>query len=80
MSNYIIQPEVFKVVESYAVVELRIIQAVKMLKAGEAKGMKVNIAEAARNFFVPEGRLRARWNGVSSKLDLVPPNRKLSDA
>ncbi|KAF8251779.1 hypothetical protein K440DRAFT_511202, partial [Wilcoxina mikolae CBS 423.85] len=40
---------------------------------------KPNIAAAAREFFVPEQRLRIRWNGCRSKQDVVPANRKLSE-
>lgn len=60
--------------EPYATTEDRIQQAIEWLNQQK----KVNIAAGARRFFVPEGRLRARWNGRPSKQDLIPGNRKLS--
>jgi hypothetical protein len=41
---------------------------------------KPNIAKTAREFNVPEGRLRYRWNGGKSLFQRQPNGRKLSSA
>jgi len=61
--------------ESYAETEARIEQALHKLHDCE----KPNIAAVAREFQVPVSRLRARWNGRSSKQDLPEPNKRLTD-
>jgi len=63
--------------ESYKEVERRIQSAIKWLK-NDAE--KINIVEAARNFDVPEARLRQRWNGVPPKTNRIAPNQTLNDA
>ena len=55
--------------EPYYAIESRITQGIDILLQ---RGGKVNIAAAAREFNVPEQRLRARWNGRKSKKEAVP--------
>ena len=62
--------------ESYSEIESRIQEALDAL----SKRDKPNIAAAAREFRVPEQRLRARWNGCLSKQERPAANRKLSEA
>ena len=61
--------------ESYSEIESRIREALDAL----SKRDKPNIAAAAREFRVPEQRLRARWNGRVSKQERPAANRKLSE-
>ena len=61
--------------ESYSEIESRIQEALDAL----SKRDKPNIAAAAREFRVPEQRLRARWKGRLSKQARPAANRKLSE-
>ena len=63
-----------QITESYAVVESRITQAIDILR------QRSNIAAAACEFFVPEWRLRARWNDQQSRFERPAASRKFSDA
>ncbi|KAF8538983.1 hypothetical protein BDD12DRAFT_883702 [Trichophaea hybrida] len=71
-------PPTTKIIEPYHVIEAQITQAINILHE-QPEGGKPNIAAAARQFFVPEQRLRARWNGHRSKQDVIPANRKLRE-
>ena len=64
------------IVESYHAIEGRITQAIEIL---QARGGQPNIAAAARGFLLPAQRLRARWNGRPSKIQMTPSNRRLSN-
>jgi len=57
LSNDSFQPNPAKMSENYHEIEGRIILACQMLDASE----KPNVAAAAREFEVPEIRLRSRW-------------------
>lgn len=59
--------------ESYDEIEARITLACEEL----SEYAKPNVAAAAREFEVPETRLRARWNGRQTKVDRPAANRKL---
>jgi len=61
--------------ESYAEIEAHIEQALHELRDCE----NPNIAAVAREFQAPVSRLRARWNGRSSKQDLPEPGKRLTD-
>ncbi|KAA8909971.1 hypothetical protein FN846DRAFT_905340 [Sphaerosporella brunnea] len=62
--------------ESYKSVETRIQAAIEVLRKRDV----VNIAATAREFNLPEQRLRARWNGRLAKSDLPGPNKRLTEA
>jgi hypothetical protein len=57
-----------------AEIEVHIEQALHKLHAYE----KPNVAAVAHEFQVLATRLRARWNGRSSKQDLFGPNKRLN--
>jgi hypothetical protein len=59
----------------YAEIEARIEQALHELHDCE----NPNIAAFVQEFQVPVARLRARWNGCSSKQDLSVSNKRLTD-
>jgi hypothetical protein len=61
--------------ESYAEIEAHVEQALYTHRACESP----NVAAVAREFQVPATRLRARWNGRSSKQNLSGPNKILTD-
>ncbi len=61
--------------EDYAAVEYRIQEALDALR----KQQKPNLAKIAREFAVPDQRLRARWKGQSSKTERAGANRVLSE-
>ena len=59
----------------YSEIESRIEEALDALSERD----RPNIAAAAREFRVPEQRLRARWNGCLSKLEGPVANRKIGE-
>ena len=61
--------------ENYAEIEARIEAACERLSELD----KPNIAAMAREFRVPDSRLRARWNGVQPKTQRPAANKRLSD-
>ena len=71
-------PTTPKIVEPYSVTEERITQALFWIGHEAAGGNKVSIAAAARRFCVSAGRLRARSQGVQSKMQRPGANKKLS--
>ena len=60
--------------EVYSKTEARIVLACQELQASE----NPNVAATAREFEVPESRLRGRWKGRQAKIERPPTNRKLS--
>ena len=65
-----------RITEPHDVAQSRITQANSVLRQREEKP---NTIAAAREFFVPERRLRARWNYWQSRFERPPANRKLGD-
>jgi hypothetical protein len=59
-----------------AKIEIQVAKAIDSL----SQQSKPNIAKTAREFNVPEGRLRYRWNGGKSLFQRQPNSRKLSFA
>ena len=62
--------------DTYYDIEDRIHEAIDTIP----RDQKPNIAKLAREFNVPEQRLRQRWKGRLSKQDRIPSNRALSTA
>ena len=62
--------------EPYPEVEARISKAIELIPTRE----KFTIPKLAKEFNVPEQRLRRRLKGVPSKTQQIPVNRKLSEA
>jgi hypothetical protein len=62
--------------DTYRDVEERILEAVENLQHQD----KPNIASTARDFDVPEQRLRKRYQGRASKIDVGGQNKALSEA
>lgn len=62
--------------KTYAEVEARIQEALGAISRRD----KWTYAAVAREFNIPAERLRNRHNGVPSRMELIPPNRKLSEA
>ena len=60
--------------EGYYEIEDRIEEACSVL----LESKKLNVAATARQFAVPEGRLRARWKGRQAKSARLPTNTKLT--
>ena len=61
--------------ENYIEIESRIEAACERLSQAD----KPNIAAMAREFLVPETRLRAWWNGCQPKTQRPAANKRLSD-
>lgn len=62
--------------DTYRDVEERILEAVEDLEHQD----KPNIASTARDFDVPEQRLRKRYQGRASKIEVGGQNKALSEA
>jgi hypothetical protein len=62
--------------DTYRDVEERILEAVEDLQHQD----KPNIASTARDFDVPEQRLRKRYQGRASKINVGGQNKALSEA
>ena len=62
--------------DTYRDVEERILEAVEDLEHQD----KPNIASTARDFDVPEQRLRKRYQGRASKIEVERQNKALSEA
>ena len=62
--------------DSYHTIEARIQEAIQSLHEGKSRSIRA----AARQFIVPENRLRHRYNGRLSKSAIGGRNKKLSDA
>ena len=62
--------------ESYHEIEDSIDDAIHALNEAEIP----NIAKIAREFDVPEQRLRRRWKGIQNKIQCGGRNKKLNDA
>ena len=58
-------------IESYHAVANRILQAIEIL---QGRVGQPNSAVAALEFSLPVQRLRARWNGWPSKVQMIPGN------
>ncbi|KAI9651404.1 MAG: hypothetical protein M1829_003205, partial [Trizodia sp. TS-e1964] len=56
----------------YAKIEKKITNAIERMRGQEVP----NAAATARDFGVPLGKLRARWNGRRSKMQRPGTNRK----